>query len=244
MSFGLLWTRTSLHRAYAATGAHSSTLLRRLASTSSFSLSFPAGPNPTPWQIFHLPPNASQQDIKTRYYELVRRYHPDSPVARSLPPEMAHAQFQAVSRAYDVLRGKTPSMAIDDSSTGPMNRRDNDVGFEIWKARQARKADIDVTFDERWKDKMLVGILLFAVFSFVAQILWARRRKIETALQEKVSYRQTAKPTEKSGLSESAANPLPHHSTPTQEKRTTDPHQSEQSTPSPPPDQWSLGPRI
>lgn len=74
---------------------------------------------------------------------------------------MAHAQFQAVSRAYDVLRGKAPSMAIDDASTGPMSRRDNDVGFEIWKARQARKADIDVAFDERWKDKMLVGILLF-----------------------------------------------------------------------------------
>lgn len=66
MSFGLLRTRSSLYRAYAATGIHSSTLLRRLASTSSSPLSFPAGPNPTPWQIFHLPPSASQQDIKTR----------------------------------------------------------------------------------------------------------------------------------------------------------------------------------
>lgn len=94
-------------------------------------------------------------------YELVRRYHPDSAFARSLPPETAHTQFQAMSRAYDVLRGKTQTMAIDDTTDGPAARSDNDVGFEIWKARQARKADIDVTFDERWKDKMLVGLLLF-----------------------------------------------------------------------------------
>lgn len=52
-------------------------------------------------------------------------------------------------------------MAVDDTSEGPAAGPHNDVGFEIWKARQARKADIDVTFDERWKDKMLVGILLF-----------------------------------------------------------------------------------
>ena len=94
-------------------------------------------------------------------YELVRRYHPDSPFARSLPPDMAHIQFQAVSRAYDVLRGRKASMAVDGSDDGPTSRPNNDVGFEIWKARQARKADIDVVFDERWKDKMLVGIMLF-----------------------------------------------------------------------------------
>ena len=52
-------------------------------------------------------------------------------------------------------------MASDDASDRSAGGPSSDVGFEIWKARQARKADIDVAFDERWKDKMLVGILLF-----------------------------------------------------------------------------------
>ena len=63
-------------------------------------------------------------------------------------------------------------MATDDSSDGPAARPDNDVGFEIWKARQARKADTDVVFDERWKDKMLIGILLFVCYHHHTWILY------------------------------------------------------------------------
>ena len=63
-------------------------------------------------------------------------------------------------------------MASDDASDRSAGGPSSDVGFEIWKARQARKADIDVAFDERWKDKMLVGILLFVcVHSYILHSL-------------------------------------------------------------------------
>ncbi|KAK2463038.1 hypothetical protein APHAL10511_004693 [Amanita phalloides] len=67
---------------------------------------FPTHPSPTPHQIFHLPCRASQRDIKSRYYELVRIYHPDSPHCRMVPHAERHARFQAIATAYDVLRGK------------------------------------------------------------------------------------------------------------------------------------------
>ena len=62
--------------------------------------------SPTPFQIFHLPPTASPTDIKSRYYELVRSHHPDCAACRSLPRSVAHARFQAITHAYEVLTGK------------------------------------------------------------------------------------------------------------------------------------------
>lgn len=62
--------------------------------------------SPTPFEIFHLPPTASRSDIKSRYYELVRSHHPDCVACRSLPRSVAHARFQAITHAYEVLTGK------------------------------------------------------------------------------------------------------------------------------------------
>ncbi|KAI0690965.1 hypothetical protein BC835DRAFT_1279996 [Cytidiella melzeri] len=67
---------------------------------------FPTHKHATPHQIFHLPQGASQRDIKARYFDLVKVYHPDSPNTRNLPHTTRHAQFRAVTDAYDVLRGK------------------------------------------------------------------------------------------------------------------------------------------
>ncbi|KAH9971039.1 hypothetical protein BGW80DRAFT_1143559, partial [Lactifluus volemus] len=74
------------------------------SSTSPFP--FPTHRNPTPHQIFHLPPGASQSEIKARYYELARTFHPDSTAVQAFPASERQAHFHAVSRAYDVLRGK------------------------------------------------------------------------------------------------------------------------------------------
>ncbi|TDL26550.1 hypothetical protein BD410DRAFT_812914 [Rickenella mellea] len=70
---------------------------------------FPRKPRATPYEIFHLPPGSPPSAIKSRYYELVRVHHPDSPRARTLPPRIAHARFQAITAAYDILTGKSNS---------------------------------------------------------------------------------------------------------------------------------------
>ncbi|KJA19586.1 hypothetical protein HYPSUDRAFT_143556, partial [Hypholoma sublateritium FD-334 SS-4] len=64
---------------------------------------FPAHADPTPREIFHLPPGASQAQVRERYIALVRAHHPD---AHPDAPDIAHARFRAVQAAYDVLAGR------------------------------------------------------------------------------------------------------------------------------------------
>jgi DnaJ domain len=74
------------------------------SSASSFSASsnrplvpWPTQPNPTPYEIFNLPRSASQQEIKARYFLLVKQYHPDH--APTTPVD----RFRKVVEAYKIL---------------------------------------------------------------------------------------------------------------------------------------------
>ncbi|TDL26533.1 hypothetical protein BD410DRAFT_524939 [Rickenella mellea] len=64
---------------------------------------FPRKPRPTPYGIFYLSPGSPQIAIKSRYCELVRVHHPDSLNARTLPPRISHARFQAIIAAYGLF---------------------------------------------------------------------------------------------------------------------------------------------
>ncbi|KAF6746751.1 hypothetical protein DFP72DRAFT_822715 [Ephemerocybe angulata] len=73
-------------------------------------LAYPTHANPTAHEIFHLPRAASQSQIKSRYYELVRLHHPDSHHSRAhLSPDQAQSQFASITAAYDYLRGVSSS---------------------------------------------------------------------------------------------------------------------------------------
>ena len=108
-------------------------------------------------------------------FQLVRVYHPDSAYARTLPPETVQSQFQAIARAYDILSGRAAgSMSSPDTSGTDQPRRShmNDLSTAMWKYRQARKADIDVAFDERWKGRLLGGLLIFVRDVLILLILF------------------------------------------------------------------------
>ncbi|KAG5643600.1 hypothetical protein DXG03_000608 [Asterophora parasitica] len=125
---------------------------------------FPSNRNPSPYQIFHLPKNASEADIKQRYYELVRIYHPDKVGAGSLSAEAAHARFQSITAAYDALRGKTP--LVDSPQTAQDTRYPTTAA---WRAR-SRRQELYAGKDERWKDRVILfGVV--AVFSTRKQAL-------------------------------------------------------------------------
>ena len=158
----------------------------RLVSTASSSsptsppFPFPTHRNPTPHQIFHLPPGASQANIKARCtsvrlcstprslanicisdYELARTFHPDAPAAQALPATVRHARFHAVTRAYDVLRGK-PHTSLDDGGTYTAElarRRRQQAQRQAYRRRAA--ADFAETVgvggaDEAWKDQLII----------------------------------------------------------------------------------------
>ncbi|KIM39520.1 hypothetical protein M413DRAFT_447011 [Hebeloma cylindrosporum] len=70
---------------------------------------YPSNAKPTPHQIFHLPFNATQAQIKARYYELVHAHHPDSQYAAHLPWDVAQHRFRSIKASYDYLSGRSVS---------------------------------------------------------------------------------------------------------------------------------------
>jgi hypothetical protein len=89
----------------------------------------------------------------TADYELVRIYHPDSPIARAHPPEISEARFHTISTSYDVLRGRR-THDPDSPDASPQPRVDLHA---LWKAKQRVRQDPLEPADDRWKDGILLG---------------------------------------------------------------------------------------
>ncbi|TFK30973.1 hypothetical protein BDQ12DRAFT_685340 [Crucibulum laeve] len=97
-------TAASSSSSFASTSSIPDPLLTTNTSKQENPFPYPTQPHPTPLQIFHLTPGATQAEIKARYYDLVRAHHPDSQLSRLLPQSEAHARFQSISAAYDALQ--------------------------------------------------------------------------------------------------------------------------------------------
>lgn len=107
-------------------------------------------------------------------YDLVRIYHPDSPIARKYPADVAQARFQAISKAYDLLRGKS-------AMTGDvLTDRERPVDPARFRPRAAprRPHFNDTAGDERWKERVLLGatmlVRLFPWRVCATIVLWTR----------------------------------------------------------------------
>ncbi|KAH8119377.1 hypothetical protein DFH11DRAFT_442454 [Phellopilus nigrolimitatus] len=137
---------------------------------------YPNSQDPTPYQVFHLQTDASPADVKQRYYELVRLYHPDSAESRRLEPDPAvrHARFSAITRAYTHLTKRPTSDGSDGTS-------ETGEGFaNRWRrAPHAHKRPYfeDKYVDERWKERFMWGTLTFAVLAVAAQSFSVRQRR-------------------------------------------------------------------
>jgi len=136
------------------------------SSSTSTRFPFPAHRNPTPHQIFHLPLSASQAEIKTRYYELARTFHPDSPASQALPSSVRHTRFHAITRAYDILRGRSH---VHEFADGPYSaelarrRRQH-----AWRQAHHRRAASESagglsSVDDAWKDQVIIFVGLVSI---------------------------------------------------------------------------------
>lgn len=90
-------------------------------------------------------------------YELVRIYHPDSPVARAYPPEVSESRFHAISASYDILRGRRAALDPDLSHATPHARVDLHA---LWRVKQRHRQDPMGPIDDRWKDGIILGSLV------------------------------------------------------------------------------------
>ncbi|KAG8988423.1 hypothetical protein FRB95_009490 [Tulasnella sp. JGI-2019a] len=93
------------------------------ASSSRNPYPFPTHRNPTPRQIFHLDVNATSADIKSRYYELVKLYHPDTAAKDGMSPKACRERFQRITVAYTQLRRGSRKSKLPTVSDVQPNRR-------------------------------------------------------------------------------------------------------------------------
>ncbi|KAJ7346508.1 hypothetical protein DFH08DRAFT_779859, partial [Mycena albidolilacea] len=146
------------------------------ASKPAASFPFPTNvPNPTPHQIFHLPRNASQSDVKARYFDLVKIHHPDK-VDQSVPSGVAHARFQAITSAYNALRTNSASAPGLDKTDPP-----TPAARAMYKRSRNLYSGPQLA-DDSWKDRIIVAGVIFAAFCFVIQAAAARRAFLDDAM--------------------------------------------------------------
>ena len=98
----------------------------------------------------------------------MRAHHPDAPACRALPPELRHARFQAISSAYDALRGRTRAQGrvprYDDAFYAEeldRRRRQHRRRAEYWSrydqpGSAGARVHMDAQVDEGWKDQVIV----------------------------------------------------------------------------------------
>ncbi|KAK2467898.1 hypothetical protein APHAL10511_000193 [Amanita phalloides] len=143
---------------------------------------FPAYRNPTAHQIFHIAANATEEDIKARYYDLVRIYHPDK-AGLAAPPDIAHARFRAITTAYDILRKKGGAGVEGAPGGGWTVREGAGAGYysttAAWRAAsQAKRAQelyAGGKVDDGWKDRLFLAGVVLTVGVFVFQVTLTRR---------------------------------------------------------------------
>jgi curved DNA-binding protein CbpA len=100
-------------------------------------------PLQSPYDVLHVPRDASAGQIQRAYRELALRYHPDVNRGRD-----ARARFQELSDAYEVLRDPALRARYDRSTTEPIARPRRDrVRAPTFTAPRAQR-DVPRFLDE------------------------------------------------------------------------------------------------
>ena len=97
------------------------------SSSTSEDLRWPKAHNPTPYEILGLPPSASPTEIKKRYYELARKYHPDTRTGSSEAEQERLQRFRQIVQANEVLSAARTRRIYDKDGFGWGNMDMNDI---------------------------------------------------------------------------------------------------------------------
>jgi len=90
-------------------------------------LRWPSTPNPTPYEIFGLPRTASSSEIKKRYYQLARKYHPDSRISSTEADQERLQRFRDVVKANELLSAAKSRRIYDQNGFGWGDMNMNDI---------------------------------------------------------------------------------------------------------------------
>lgn len=114
--------QTVCHKRLSTRNFHSSVSPRSAADK----LEWPKSSNPTPYEIFGLPPTASPAEIKKRYYQLARKYHPDSRASNEAHQGRLQ-RFRQVVQANELLSTARSRRIYDTQGFGWGDINVNDI---------------------------------------------------------------------------------------------------------------------
>jgi hypothetical protein len=93
-------------------------------------------------------------------YELARTFHPDSPASQALSSSVRHARFHAVTRAYDILRGRSNAHLGNDLYNAELSRRrQQHVHRHVYYQRASSESEEAGGMngaDDAWKDQVII----------------------------------------------------------------------------------------
>lgn len=87
-------------------------------------------------------------------------------MSRVLPSSTAQSRFQAITHAYDVLRGKTSHPSIINNNDVNISEVEKakasfrNLETAMWRAKQQRRAELRIGLDDRTKDAMMLGAIV------------------------------------------------------------------------------------
>ncbi|KAG8872336.1 hypothetical protein FRB97_007751 [Tulasnella sp. 331] len=123
------------------------------ASSSKNPYPFPSHRNPTPHQIFHLDTTASDAQIKSRYYELVKLFHPDTAYQDGKPSKARQERFQRITAAYNHLRRNNRRSRLPSVSSTYRNSTSQYPANGTWNAKRNEWTGFEYQFDEQFNVK-------------------------------------------------------------------------------------------
>ncbi|CAG8545432.1 10755_t:CDS:2, partial [Acaulospora colombiana] len=117
---------------------------------------------------------ASGADIKKRYFELVRIYHPDTAQSQGITVEQAEARFHAITQAYNALLQLDPDYRARSSDGTSLDKEAEEIKERLAKwsrmgqssqdrARRQRAMDAEASAGKWWKSDLSIVYLLGAV---------------------------------------------------------------------------------
>ena len=120
-------------------------------------------------------------------YELVRVHHPDSPFDHHLSSQERRSRFQAITSAYDTLRGKRGSgtnSTVDVYRQELERRRRARAAYEQTRNsgfayEHAGRSEWTASADDRWKDRILmdIGVGVRTPFLYSSRVILTRLRE-------------------------------------------------------------------
>lgn len=90
-------------------------------------------------------------------------FHPDSPASQALPSSVRHTRFHAITRAYDILRGRSNAHLghgfTDDIYSAELARRRRQHAHRYAYYQRATPESADAGgADDAWKDQVIIVV--------------------------------------------------------------------------------------